>query len=100
MLAEKEFILQGIFQLIVIIIIIINNSCNIVSPRDMVFLRNMCMATLHKGDDDDDDDDDDDADYDDGDDGNNDNNNNNKIYVVNEMLELNSTFLALSHSGF
>jgi len=34
------------------------NSCNSVSPRDMVCLGNMCMDTLHKGDDDDDDDDD------------------------------------------
>jgi len=30
-----------------------NNSCNNVSPRDMVCLRNMCMDTLHKGDNDD-----------------------------------------------
>jgi len=47
------------------------NSCNNVSPRDMVCLGNMCMATLHKGDDDDDDDGDGDDDDDD------DNNNNN-----------------------
>ena len=40
------------------------------SPRDMVCLRNMCMDTLNKGDNDDDDDDDDDDD--------NNNNNNNK----------------------
>ena len=32
------------------------NSCNNVSPRDMVCLGNMCMDTLHKGDNDDDDD--------------------------------------------
>ena len=40
--------------IIIIIIIIINkeNSCNNVSPRDMVCLRNMCMATLNKGDND------------------------------------------------
>ena len=37
-------------------------------PRDIVFLRNISINTLHKGDDDDDDDDDDD----------NNNNNNNK----------------------
>ena len=30
-----------------------------VSPRDILCLGNMCMVTLHKGDDDDDDDDDD-----------------------------------------
>ena len=28
------------------------NSCNNVSPRDIVCPRNMCMATLHKGDND------------------------------------------------
>jgi len=28
------------------------NSCNIVFPRDMVCLGNLCMATLHKGDND------------------------------------------------
>ena len=33
------------------------NSCNNVFPRDMVCLRNMCVDTLHKGDNDDDDDD-------------------------------------------
>jgi len=36
------------------------NSCNNVSPRDMVCLGYMCMDTLHKGDNDDDDDVDDD----------------------------------------
>jgi hypothetical protein len=37
-----------------------DNSCNNVSPRDMVSPGNMCMDTLHKGDNDYDDDDDDD----------------------------------------
>jgi hypothetical protein len=37
----------------------------------MVFLRNICITTLHKGDDDDDDDDD-----------NNNNNNNNTLHVA------------------
>jgi hypothetical protein len=31
--------------------------CNNVSPREMVCLGNMCVDTLHKGEDDDDDDD-------------------------------------------
>jgi hypothetical protein len=47
-----------------------DNSCNNVSPWDMVCLGNMCMDTLHKGDDDDDDDD------------NNNNNNNNIKYKL------------------
>jgi hypothetical protein len=34
-----------------------NYNCNNTSPRDMVCLGNVCMDTLHKGDDDDDDDD-------------------------------------------
>ena len=34
------------------------NSCNNVSPRDMVCLENMCMDTLHIGDSNDNDDDD------------------------------------------
>ena len=45
----------------------------------MVCLRNICINTLHKGDDDDDDDDDDDNDNDDDDDNNNNNNNNNSL---------------------
>ena len=32
------------------------NSCNIVFPRDIVWLRNISINTLHKGDDNDDDD--------------------------------------------
>jgi len=44
-------------------------------PRDMVFLRNMSVDTLHKGDTEDDDDDDDD-------DNNNNNNNNNKTVLL------------------
>ena len=44
-------------------------------PRDMVFLRNMSVDTLHKGDTEDDDDD---ADADD--DNNNNNNNNRKEF--------------------
>jgi hypothetical protein len=44
-----------------------------VFPRDMVCLGNICINTLHKGDNDDDDDDDDD------DNNNNNNNNNNSI---------------------
>ena len=43
------------------------NSCNNVSPRDMVRPTNMCVATLHKGDNDDDND-------------NNNNNNNNRYH--------------------
>ena len=43
------------------------------------FLGNMCMATLHKGDNEDDDDDDDD------DNDNNNNNNNNNLTLVNSM---------------
>jgi len=46
---------------------------NTVFPRDMVFLRNVSVDTLHKGDTEDDDNDD----YDD--DNNNNNNNNNNI---------------------
>ena len=51
------------------------NSCNNVSPRDMICLGNMCMDTQHKGVDDDDDDD-----Y--NDDNNNNNNNNNVIIIL------------------
>ena len=50
----------------------------------MVCLRNICINTLHKGDndvDDDDDDDDDDNDDDDDDDDDDDNNNNNKVKI-------------------
>jgi len=49
------------------------NSCNNISPRDMVCLGNMCMDSLYKGDSDDDDDDD----VDDDDNNNNSNNNDN-----------------------
>ena len=49
-----------------------------VFPRDMVCLGNVCINTLHKGDNDDDDDDD--NDYDDDDDDNNNNNNNMRDY--------------------
>ena len=48
------------------------NSCNTVFPSDMVCLRNICINTMHKGNDDDDDDDDDDN-------NNNNNNNNNNM---------------------
>ena len=44
------------------------NSCNTVFPRDMVFLRNISVDTVHKGDI-----------YDDDDDDNNNNNNNNNF---------------------
>jgi hypothetical protein len=45
-------------------------------PRDMVFLRNISVDTLHKGDTENDDDDGDDDNNDDDDDNNNNNNNN------------------------
>ena len=50
----------------------------------MVCLKNICINTLHKGDNDDDDDDDNDNDNDDNDNDNNNNNNNNLLfsYVV------------------
>jgi Flp pilus assembly protein TadG len=49
-----------------------NNSCNAVFLRDMVYLRNISVDTLHKGDTDDD------NDYND----NNNNNNNNMVLTV------------------
>ena len=51
-------------MMIIIIIIIIQNSCNTVLCRDTVCVRDISINTLHKGDDDDDD---------------NNNNNNNRI---------------------
>ena len=48
----------------------------------MVCLRNICINTLHKGDDDDDNDDDDYDDNDDDCDNNNNNNNNNNLHIV------------------
>ena len=56
----------------------------------MVCLRNICINTLHKGDNDDDDNDDDDDD----DDNNNNNNNNLKIKMCN-MKATGGKYLAL-----
>ena len=53
---------------------LIQNSCNIVYPRNMVCFKYITVNTLHKGDnkdDDDDDNSDNDDDDDDGDDNNN-----------------------------
>ena len=56
----------------------------------MVCLRNICINTLHKGDNDDDDDDDDDGEDDDDDDNNNNNNNNNtgKLWKIGHIYLL------------
>jgi hypothetical protein len=53
---------------------------------DIVCFRNICINTLHKGDNDDDDDDDDDDDN---------NNNNNNIYIVKIIKILLNTFIFL-----
>ena len=60
----------------------------------MVCLRNMCINTLHKGDDDDDDDDDNDNNNNDNDDDNNNNNTNNTNNNNNSSV-LNSRFMEL-----
>ena len=69
LLARNSFssVFVPVHIIMIIIIIIIKNSCNTVFPRDIVCLRNMSINTPRKGDDDDDDDND-----------NNNNNNNNR----------------------
>ena len=43
-------------MIMMIMIIIIISTCNTVFPRDKVFLRNISINTVHKGDDNDDND--------------------------------------------
>ena len=85
-------------MIIIIIIITINrkrqrqNSCNNFSPRDVVCLGNMCMDTLHKGDDGDNNDDDDEDD--------DDSNNNNKLRAskfVSVFIKLFISYLPVNH---
>ena len=72
----------------------------------MVCLRDICINTLHKGDDDDDDDDDDgddddnDDDYDDDDDNNNNNNNNNGNWNHLTVIQYQSNTLGKHESNY